>query len=117
MSHQWHEGWFPLCIACGANQLEGAVCLDPTCHEQHGLKPIELKPSVYVRGDLVIDIKLIEENEHWWLCCQICDRRMQADGGAWGSYALCINCFNDYINRGKYPPNDFWEIQREKCNE
>ena len=104
MSHQGYEGWFPECIVCGMGNVGAVVCLDPTCHEAQGINPIELKPTKYVDGNLTVDIKLVEEDKHWWKCCQLCDRRIHADGGAFGSYAICVECFNSYVNRGEQPP-------------
>jgi hypothetical protein len=109
MSHQGYEGWFPECIVCGMGSVGAVVCLDPTCHEANGLKPVELKHSKYTEGNLVTDEKLIKEDEHWWKCCQLCDRRIHADAGAFGSYAICVECFNEYVNRGENPPTTFWE--------
>ncbi|MDQ4121891.1 MAG: hypothetical protein M3209_10650 [Acidobacteriota bacterium] len=114
MSHQGNEGWFPECISCGAGNVGAVVCLDPTCPEVYGMKPVELKPSIYIHGDLVVDEKLIFENEHWWKCCQICDRRIHADAGAWGSYAMCVGCFNNYINRGEIPPTTLREVEMSR---
>ena len=85
------------------------MCLDPTCHEAHGLKLIELHPTKYIAGDLSVDEKLIEEDGHWWKGCQLCDERIHADGGAFGSYAICVRCFNEYVNRGEWPPTTHWE--------
>ena len=111
MSHQGYEGWFPECIACRMRNVGAVVCLDPTCHEAQGINPIELKPTKYVDGNLTIDTKLVEENKHWWKCCQLCDRRIHADGGAFGSYAICVECFNSYVNRGEQPPTTPWETK------
>ena len=105
MSHQGYEGRFPECINCGSGNVGAVVCLDPTCHETNEFKPIDFKP---------IDEKLIVENEHWWKCCQLCDRRIHADGGAWGTYALCVKCYNDYANSGITPPTTFREVEKDK---
>jgi len=70
------------------------VCLDPTCHEAHGLKAVEA-----IGGE-----RLIQEGGHWWKCCQLCDRRIHADPGAFGSYAICVGCFNRHVGRGEWPP-------------
>jgi hypothetical protein len=108
MSHQWDEGWFPECIVCGLGNLGPVVCLNPLCHEAYGFRPIELKPTVYIHGDLSIDEKLIKEDGHWWKCCKLCDKRIYADPGAFGSYAICIDCFNQAIHQGKPPPTKPW---------
>jgi hypothetical protein len=104
MSNQGYEGWFPECIACRMGNVGAIVCLDPTCHEAHGLKPVELHKTKYIAGDLSVDGKLIEEGGYWWKCCQLCDRRVHADGGAFGSYAICVGCFNEYVSHGEWPP-------------
>lgn len=114
MSHQGYEGWFPECINCGFGNVGAIVCLDPTCHEVNEYKPIKLKSSVYIHGDLSIDEKLIFEDEHWWKCCQLCDRRIHADAGAWGTYAMCVECYNDYVNRKIIPPTTFREVEMDK---
>jgi hypothetical protein len=105
MSHQGYEGWFPECISCGAGNVGAVVCLDPTCHEVNKLKLIESKAN---------DEKLIFENEHWWKCCQLCDCRIHADGGAFGTYAMCIDCYKEYVNRGVIPPTTFRRVEEEK---
>ena len=109
MSHQGYEGWFPECIVCRMGNVGAVVCLDPTCHEAYGLNPIELRLTKYVTGDLSVDEKLIEEDGHWWKCCQLCDRRIHADPGAFGSYAICLRCFDKYASEGEYPPTTPWK--------
>jgi hypothetical protein len=104
MSHQAYEGWFPECISCGMGNVGAVVCLDPTCHEVNEYKLIELNRNQ----------KLILENEHWWKCCQLCDRRIHADDGAWGTYAMCVECYNSYISRGIIPPTTFREVEVDK---
>ena len=83
------------------------VCLDPTSHEAHGLNPVEPKQA-YIEGDLRDDERLIREGGHWWKCCQLCDRRILSDPGAFGTYALCAGCFNEYVKRGEWPPTTPW---------
>lgn len=113
MSHQGHEGWFPECIVCRSGNVGAIVCLDPTCHEAHGDEPIVRSPSAYVHGDLVVDEKLIEEGGHLWKCCQLCDRRVHADPGAFGSYALCVDCFNRYVAAKRSPPISPWDAEKD----
>jgi hypothetical protein len=103
MSHQFHEGWFPECIVCESGNVGPIVCLNPICHENHGMKLIEPKKK-YMAGDLCDDEKLIKEDGHWWKCCQLCESKVHADPGAFGSYAICVDCFNEYISRGECPP-------------
>ena len=79
------------------------VCLDPTCHEAYGLKLVKAKQG-WIGGDKRDDELLVQENGHWWKCCQICDRRIHADPGAFGSYAICVSCFNDFVARSERPP-------------
>ena len=98
MSHQGHEGWFPECIVCHMGNVGPVVCLDPTCHETYGLKPVASSG----------DERLIEEGGHWWKCCQLCDRRIHADPGAFGSYAICVECFNRSVDQGEMPPIVSW---------
>jgi hypothetical protein len=105
MSHQGYEGWFPECVVCHCGNVGPVVCLDPTCHEAHGLKTIELKPTKHIAGNLAVDEGLIEEDGHWWKCCQLCGRRIHADPGAFGSYAICVECFNQCVSQGQEPPN------------
>jgi hypothetical protein len=74
------------------------VCLDPTCHEAHELKLVEA-----IGGE-----RLVQEEGHWWKCCQLCDRRIHADPGAFGAYAICVECFNRSVGRGEWPPMTPW---------
>ncbi len=107
MSYQGNEGWFPECIVCHCGSVGPIVCLDPTCHDAHGLRPVTPQKT-YVAGDLQPDERLIQESSHWWKCCQLCDRRVQADPGAFGPYAICVECFNRFVSRGELPPNKPW---------
>ena len=104
MSHQGSEGWFPECIVCGCGNVGPVVCLQPACHEKNGLVPIELEKTFYIAGDLSVDEKLIEEDKHFWKCCQICDNRLISDPASFGSYAICIDCFNIYTTAKVWPP-------------
>ena len=113
MSHQGLPGWFPECVVCGDGNVGPVVCLDPTCHETRGRVPIRLEPTKYVHGDLVVDEKLVEEGGHVWKCCQVCDRRIHADGGAFGVYAICVSCFNLYAEADRDPPASPRETQRD----
>lgn len=116
MSHQGYEGWFPECVVCRCGNVGPIVCLDPTCHEQHGQRPIELRPSVYVEGNLSVDEKLVREAGHWWKCCQLCDRRVHADPGAFGVFAICVGCFNRYIEARRQPPGSPFDAERDAAN-
>jgi hypothetical protein len=98
MSHQGYEGWFPECILCGAGNVGPVVCLNPVCHEQYIEGPKEYTDEIFA------DDGLIKEDNHWWKCCRLCDRRIHADPVAFGSYALCASCFHQYARHGKYPP-------------
>ena len=98
----------PECIVCHCGNVGPVVCLDPICREAYGLKPIQVKATELVHGDSTVDERLILEEGHWWKCCQLCDRRIHADPGAFGSYAVCVECFNQYARRGEYPPFTPW---------
>jgi hypothetical protein len=106
MSHQGIEGWFPECIVCHMGNVGSVVCLDPTCHEDF----IDGEGE-YNLDELSADQKLIEEDGHWWKCCQLSDRRIHADPGAFGSYAICFQCFDKYASRGEYPPTRPWKLK------
>jgi hypothetical protein len=97
MSPQGCEGWFPECLACGMGNVGPVVCLDPTCYEQYEAEDGETL-------DEDTDERLIAQDGHWWKCCQLCDRRIHADPGAWGSFALCVGCFNAALRAGEMPP-------------
>lgn len=94
MSNQGEIGWFPECLVCGAGNIGCAVCLDPTCHEGHEATIIENAQEKYV-----------EEADHCWQLCQFCDRKILSDGGAFGVYALCVDCWNHYARAGRLPPS------------
>ena|SRR5215510_13757782 len=102
MSHQYYEGWFPECIVCRCGNVGPVVCLDPTCQESHGPRTVEANKK-YIAGDLSADEQLVQEDNHWWKCCQICSRRIHADPGAFGSYAVCLKCFNRAVRNGELP--------------
>jgi len=87
------EFWFPECILCGSGNLGGVVCLSPACHEKHGLH--------VVTGEKIIKL---HEDGHAWRGCQFCESRMLADAGAWGSLAICTECWNLFAEAGRYPP-------------
>jgi len=93
MSHQGYEGWFPECLVCGCRNVGPIVCLDPTCHERHGLATIT-----------ATDERFVSHDGHHWKLCQLCERRFLSDAGAWGSYALCVQCWNKFATAGVYPP-------------
>jgi hypothetical protein len=110
MSHQGYEGWFPECIVCHCGNLGPVVCLDPTCHEAQGLRPVTPKQT-RIHGDLHDDELLVKEDGHWWKCCQLCDKRIHSDPGAFGSYAICVRCFNQCVARGEWPPSAPWTVK------
>jgi hypothetical protein len=93
MSHQGFEGWFPECLVCGCGNVGPVVCLDPACHEQHGLRTVE-----------ATDERLATHDGHFWKLCQLCERRYLSDPGAWGSFALCLGCWNEFARADVYPP-------------
>jgi hypothetical protein len=93
MSHQGFEGWFPECLVCGCGNVGPILCLDPTCHERHGLTTIDAK-----------DERLVSHDGHHWKLCQFCDRGFLSDPGAWGSFGLCIECWNKFAAAGMFPP-------------
>src|SRR5262249_14251950 len=93
MSHQGCEGWFPECLVCGSGNLGPIVCLDPTCHEHAGLRTIK-----------ATDQRLVLRGGHWWKLCQLCERPVLSDAGAWGTFALCVGCWNTFALADVYPP-------------
>lgn len=111
LSHQFEVGWFPECIKCHMGNVGPVVCLSPLCREAQTAGPVVLEKSIYVHGDLSVDEKLVEVDGHNWKCCQLCDLKMLADPGAFGSYALCVKCFNDCISLGLEPPTQPWDSQ------
>ena len=38
--------------------------------------------------------------------CELCDRRILSDPGAWGTYAMCSRCFNAFARVGTSPPTN-----------
>jgi hypothetical protein len=103
VSHQGYEGWFPECLVCGGGNVGAVVCLNPTCHEAH-------------EGQLIASAteRLVQADSHWWKLCHWCDRPIRADGGAWGTYALCIECWNSHAAAGILPPASPGELARAK---
>src|SRR5437660_9460439 len=93
MSHQGCDGWFPECLVCGLGNVGPIVCLDPTCHERHELRVVDSA-----------DEGLVTQDGHSWKCCHLCDRPFISDPGAWGSFALCLKCWNKFARAGVYPP-------------
>ncbi len=93
MSHQAYEGWFPECLVCGCGNVGPIVCLDPACHQRNGLRKVE-----------AIDQRLVTHDGHSWKLCQLCERRFLSDPAAWGSFALCVGCWNTFARAGIYPP-------------
>jgi hypothetical protein len=93
MSHQGYEGWFPECLVCGCGNVGPIVCLDPACHEEHGLRIVA-----------ATDERLVAQDGHSWKLCQLCERRFISDAGAWGSFALCVACWNKFALAGVYLP-------------
>ncbi len=93
MSHQGYEGWFPECLVCGCGNVGPIVCLDPTCHEHNGLRILDTD-----------DERLVTHDGHYWKLCQLCERRLLSDRGAWGSFGLCVGCWNTFVRAGVYPP-------------
>jgi hypothetical protein len=93
MKSQRHEGWFPECLVCGRGDVGAIVCLDPACHEAH------LGEIVGARRQ-----RLIQRDGHWWKLCRFCSRPVLSDPGAWGSYALCTDCWNRLARARIAPP-------------
>lgn len=93
MSNQGEDGYFPVCLVCGMGNLGPVVCLDPTCHEQREGRVIEGAKEKY-----------LEAAGHAWQLCQFCDGRVRSDGGAFGTYALCVACWNSFAREGLLPP-------------
>jgi hypothetical protein len=93
MSHQGYEGWFPECLVCGYGNVGPIVCLDPTCHERYGLHTV-----------VATDERLVRYDGHYWKLCQLCERRCLSDPAAWGSFALCVECWNKFAEADVYPP-------------
>lgn len=55
------------------DNIHGAVCLDPTCHEGHEGAILDGKTDRYV-----------ERDGHFWQLCRFCDQPMLSDGGSFG---------------------------------
>ncbi len=105
MSHQGYEGWFPECLVCGLGNVGPIVCLDPICHEHHGLRTIVANEE-----------RLVAHDGHHWKRCQLCERRCLSDPAAWGSFALCVGCWNKFASADVYPPTSpsqlFTDVER-----
>jgi hypothetical protein len=93
MSHQGLVGWFPDCLVCGYGNHNAVVCLNPVCHEEH-------------QGQVIAELweGPVEEDGHWWKKCQLCRALIRSDPHAWGTFALCIGCWNEWAKRGDLPP-------------
>jgi hypothetical protein len=95
MSLQSNEGWFPECLMCGCGNLSAVVCLDPTCHEA-------------AAGSIVpsnADSVLYSRDGHYWKDCYFCSKLIRSDGGSFGTYALCADCWNACAKRKEIPPS------------
>ena len=46
---------------------------------------------------------LVTHDGHAWKLCQLCERRFLSDPGAWGSFGLCLGCWNTFARAGVYP--------------
>jgi len=94
MSHQGYEGWFPECLICGMGNVGGVVCLSPMCHEES-------------QGQVISDAteRLIEKDSQFWKLCNLCDHASLASSASWGSYAICIDCWNQYAVKNELPPS------------
>jgi hypothetical protein len=104
MSHQGLEGWFPECFICGGGNLNGVICMTPLVDEEHGFQPI--------RGEMSGISELRHEDGHSWKRCLLCPTQMVSDPFSWGSYAYCIECWNDFASRGVYPPTSASRARR-----
>ena len=96
MSHQGNDDWYPECLVCGMGNFHGVVCLDPTCHE-HSFAELSEPP-------LDSQSKRFTEDGHRWVSCACCEKAVRADGGAWGTYGICISCFTAYFLARRLPP-------------
>lgn len=94
MSHQGLEGWFPECLICGCGNLGAIVCLDPTCHE------LSIGRVIPPGADSPLRIR----DSHHWKDCHFCLRCVRSDGGAFGTYALCSDCWNRFAQNKMLPP-------------
>ena len=61
MSHQGYEGWFPECIVCHCGNVGPVICLEPACHEAHGLKAV-VPVNTIIAGDPQPDERLIRQD-------------------------------------------------------
>jgi|SRR5215831_12583322 len=102
MSHQYEPFWFPECLLCGMGNLPAAVCLQHSCHEKHGLQALTQERDLESESD-----------GHHWKGCQFCERNLFADPGAWESMALCAECWNHYVDAGRFPPTTVSQVVRE----
>ena len=100
MQGQTGEGWFPVCLICGMGHMPTVVCLDPECHEDHCGKTVDPPGSRQVFAD-----------GHSWKSCALCQRWLLSDPDAWGSYALCCNCYNQYATLGIVPPSSIAQMR------
>jgi hypothetical protein len=102
MSHQYNPFWFPECFLCEMGNLPGAICLLHSCHERRGL----------IRVDEDTDLEVVLDG-HSWKGCQFCEQQMLADPGSWGSFALCTDCWNLYVEAERFPPTSTYLLARE----
>ncbi len=104
MSHQEMNGWFPECLICGMGNLNGVVCLDPTCHEY-------IYESAH---DAPMPSSTTEHHSHghFWKTCAACQKDILADGGSWGTYGICTECFASYFHARRLPPENPAEVAR-----
>ena len=103
VSHQGYEGWFPECLNCGGGNVGPVVCLAPHQEDQHADRR-----SLDERSDP----NLFQDGGHWFKKCQLCDLVMFSDPLAFGSFALCVSCWNSFVDQGFVPPTSGTEMRR-----
>lgn len=87
MSNQNREGWFPECLICFLGNIGEHICLpcglkgEVDSEKLMAAQNQENYPEPYLRGN------------HYYLNCFQCQRGTIADGGSYGVYAICLNCY------------------------
>ena len=102
MSHQWNDGWFPECFVCGVGNLNAVVCLNPLCHEKHQGEIIESERAKY-----------LEQDGHYWALCHWCDEKIRSDAASWGTFAICVDCWNDFAKKQMLPPSSPRDLRNQ----
>jgi len=102
MSHQGLPGWFPECFNCGLGNLGAVVCLVPNQEDQHEPRLLDERAPD----------GLFEAGGHWFKRCHLCEITVSADPATFGSLALCVACWNDFVTRGLVPPTSPSDLRR-----